>query len=194
MLGVRYEITSAAATLAIATADAKAHLNVEHSDDDDLIEAQVEAAQRVVEEYCNLRLVTQTVKEYFDDFPLSNVVPLHLSLNPVQSISSVTYTDLDGNTTTWDSSLYQTDTIGKPARIMPIYAGEYPDTQDYNLNAVAVTYVAGYGAAADVPKPIRQAILLMVTEMYENRMDKVRQLPMASQRLLDNWRIHTFGA
>ena len=33
-------------------------------------------------------------------------------------------------------------------------------------DALSVTYTAGYGAAEDVPAPIRHAILLMVGDMY----------------------------
>jgi hypothetical protein len=36
------------------------------------------------------------------------------------------------------------------------------------------------------------AIALMVTEWYDNRSDGVRNLPTASQMLLDQYRVHIF--
>ncbi len=34
-------------------------------------------------------------------------------------------------------------------------------------DAVSITFAAGYGAAADVPEPIRQAILLIVQRLFD---------------------------
>jgi hypothetical protein len=43
-----------------------------------------------------------------------------------------------------------------------------------------------------VPFQIRQAILLMIADTYENRQDYVRKLPTASQYLLDQYRVQYF--
>jgi hypothetical protein len=40
-----------------------------------------------------------------------------------------------------------------------------------------------------VPAQIRQAILLMVTDAYDNRQDYIKRLPTASEYLLDQYRV-----
>jgi uncharacterized phiE125 gp8 family phage protein len=48
------------------------------------------------------------------------------------------------------------------------YGQAYPVTQ-YRESAVQIRIVAGYGAAAAVPKALKQAILLYVAEMHARR-------------------------
>lgn len=52
--------------------------------------------------------------------------------------------------------------------IAPAYGTSWPSTRPQR-EAVQVVYVAGYGAASDVPANVRQAILLQVGHMYANR-------------------------
>lgn len=134
-------------------------------------------------------LVTQTWRQDFAWFGR-----LRLPLAPVQSIDSVTYYDADNAQQTLASSVYQLFVDGegpfldlKPDQDWPVsYARD---------DAVSVTFVAGYGDAADVPVSIRQAILLMVGAWYENREDVVigtiaTQLPRsaAADNLLSPYR------
>lgn len=52
-------------------------------------------------------------------------------------------------------------------------------------NAITVTYQAGFGAkASTIPETITQAMLLMITDWYDNRADPVRTMPTASERLM----------
>ena len=58
--------------------------------------------------------------------------------------------------------------------------------------AVTLTMVAGYGAAADVPYSIRQAILLMVAHWFVNREAaspvSLKELPLGVAALLSPYR------
>lgn len=166
-----YIITSGPAEEPLSTTEAKLHLRVEVSDDDTLIASIIKAARVAIENYTGLKLVTQTIVEYFDAFPQSG--PLNLSFYPVQSLTSITYTDTDGATQTWSNTLYDLDKNGPyqfgPARIAPAYSETYPTTRD-EINAVTVTYVAGYGAATAVPDVVKAAMRLLIADMYENRM------------------------
>ena len=65
------------------------------------------------------------------------------------------------------------------------------DTKD-TVNAVIVRYVCGYSSSSDVPAPIRQAMLLMIAEMYEKRQDSVKRLPTAAEYLMNPYRVWTF--
>jgi len=58
---------------------------------------------------------------------------------------------------------------------------------------MTVTYVAGYGdAATDVPASIRQAVRLVLSDMYHNRSDYVKERYTASQSLLDRLNYNLF--
>jgi len=183
-----YVVTSAPATEPLTLDEAKAHLRVDHSDEDDLITSIIAAARVTVENYLQQKLITQTVVEYFDEFPADGIV---LTFWPVQSVTSITYTDTDGDTQTWDAAEYKVDIYGVfgggPARITEAYSETLPTTRD-ETNAVAVTYDAGYGAASAVPAPIKAAMRLLIAEMYEYRLEndewKSHQSP-AWKRLLN---------
>jgi len=60
------------------------------------------------------------------------------------------------------------------------------------VNAVIAEYVVGYSSASDVPAPLRQGMLLVIADMYENRIDSVKRLPTASEYLWNPFRVFTF--
>ncbi len=152
--------------------EAKAQLYVTDTADDMLITSKIKAARWLVEKYLNRALVQQTWKLQLDAFPAI----IRLARPPLNSISSIQYVDTDGTTQSLDTSKYQVDNISEPARIVPAYGETWPNTRG-QIGAVTVTYVAGYdgdGASpedltANIPQTIKDAILLLVTELYENR-------------------------
>jgi hypothetical protein len=52
---------------------------------------------------------------------------------------------------------------------------------------LTLDYVAGYGAAADVPADLKQAVLTLVAHWYEHR-DAVTVAPLGFDRLVANYR------
>ena len=164
-----YVVSSAPAVEPLSITEAKLHLRVDHNDENDLITALIKSARIAIENYLDRKLVTQTIIEYFDSFP-TTVTPL--TFWPVASITSIQYVDTDGTEQTWDSSNYTTDIYGVfgegPARITPAYSVSYPSTREM-VNAVYVTYVAGYGAAAAVPALIKSAMYLLIADLYDGR-------------------------
>jgi len=85
---------------------------------------------------------------------------------PLQSVSSVTYQDVDNATQTLASSNYTVDTNSEPGRLVQSNTGSYPSTYS-DLNSVTITYVAGYGAATAVPETYKRAIKLYVEMMHD---------------------------
>ena len=92
--------------------------------------------------------------------------------------------------------MYLSDIVHQPARIGLKPNQSYPAIAD-RINAVQCTYVVGYGSAAsDVPEGIREAVLLTIGNLYENRQDVVvgriaTELPKSAQYLLEQFKVQT---
>jgi len=189
-------VTSGPASEPLTATEVKNWLKVTGTSEDDLISSLIAAARKQVEHYTNLKLFTQTIAEYWDEWPYSDELKnrfggLSLSWGPVQSVSSVQYTDEDGDTQTFSSSNYTTDLTARPARIAPGFDDVWP-TARLEPNSIRVMYVAGYSDTADIPDDIKTAMRLMITHWYDNRTDSVRQLPMASECLLRPYKLGVY--
>lgn len=179
---------------AVTTADAKAHLNVLHASDDDLIAALVSVAQQHLEGEDGLggvlgrAVVQHTLEMHLGGFPPEDVI--RLPQPPLVSVTSVTYLDTDGDEQTLSASKYAVHIDRGPGyiRLKPDQA--WPGTQSGVDDAVRVRFVAGY---ASVPAGLRHAILLHVGHLYLNREatgDANQVLPMAWKALTDPYRTH----
>ncbi len=156
-------VTVAPAAEPLTTADAKAHLRVDHSDDDTLIAANVAAARAHVEARTGTRLYTQTVSmkaESWDDLE-------SLPVAPIQSITSVSYVDTGGTTITLSTDYYEARLFGLEPGLALKFAQSWPPMQDRSL--LTVVAVVGYGAAGTQPVEAIHAIKLIVGDMYEHR-------------------------
>lgn len=178
-----YKRTSDAASEPITTTEAKLHLKVDVTDDDTLIDRLIKAARRSCEMYTERSFITQTWKAYGDSFPET----IELIKGPVISVTSVQYVDSDGVTQTYSTDDYTVDIQGDVARIKPV--DSWPDIDDI-MNAVIVTYQAGYGSASDVPEDIKAAMLLIIGKLYQDREDTVKRMPTHAQWLLDPYKVY----
>lgn len=158
-----------AAIMDLATA--KAHLRVEHQDEDTLIAGILAAATERLDGWSGILgrcLMPQTWTSfvpYFDDFRL------RLPLVPVQSVTSVKYYDVNGVQQTFGASNYRLLADGRSAYIQLAFPAVWPTSLALlRDDAVSITFLAGYADAASVPAALKQAILLMVGDFYENRL------------------------
>ena len=160
------KLITAATSLAVTLAEAKAHLRVDSTDEDALVTALIHAATATAEQMTGRALMTQTWELTLDAFPDA----LELTRVPAQSVTSIIYADATGAATTLDNGLYALDSADDFgfAYIVPAYGTEWPTTRS-QINAVAVRYVAGYADAAAVPVSIKSWVLLQVAAMFENR-------------------------
>lgn len=159
--------TVAPAEEPVTVAEAKAHARVDHSQGDTVFAQHIAAARRLVEAWTGLQLVTATWQQTEDCFPSGGDLEIRLKRNPVQSVSSVTYVDADGVTQTVSSSDYHLSTRQLIARLRPAYGKSWPAARD-QMDAVTVTYIAGYGAASAVDPDAKQAIHFLVTHWWYN--------------------------
>jgi uncharacterized phiE125 gp8 family phage protein len=179
------------ATPVVTTADMKAYLKVDTSADDTLIAAMVSAGTRYLENYLGRALLNKTVTETHDRFPVGTA-PIELRVSPATAITSVTYLDTDGTTTTtWSTDNYaldNTSSLGR-ARLILKQSAFYPSVSD-RLSAVTITYTAGYGAtAASVPEDIVNALKILVAGLYQTREPVIRERPTTVENLVQPYRI-----
>jgi len=201
---MRYSLTEPAAPPAepITLAEAKLHLRIDSdiTDQDALISALVQGAREWVENYCRRTLVERTLELRLDNWYRE----IRLPRGKVSAVASVKYVDSGGTLTTLAADQYQVDTYSVPARIVPAYGVIWPTVKTGEINAVLVTYTAGYtpGAASptdyaeNIPEAIKAAIKLLVGNFYENReLLSERQLfeaPFAVKALLAPYEIRDF--
>jgi uncharacterized phiE125 gp8 family phage protein len=153
----------------ITTAEAKAHMRVDITDEDTLIDTYIEAARQLVEETTGMVFVERTFRL---DLPCLDT-EIILPKPPLISVSSVQYYDSDNNLQTLASSNYDVDVPG--GRILISSTGTYPSTY-VRPDAVQITFTAGYESAASpkdyrapIPERVKAAIKLIVADMNENR-------------------------
>jgi uncharacterized phiE125 gp8 family phage protein len=173
------------------------YLRLDSTDEQTTVEALIAAARGAVEEATQLQLITATWELTLDGFPRNWSEPIELPRPPITAITSIAYTDENGAAQTLSASDYQVDAKSFPGRLVPAVDLEWPDTQADKLNAVTITYTAGYGAAgSSVPRPLRQAMLLLVSHWFENREAVVvgtivTELPFAVKSLIAPFRVMT---
>lgn len=168
---------------AITTAQAKEHLRITHSDDDTYIAAITLAASEWCEEFQNKVYVQREVIDYLDAFPTE----IRPRKSPLISVDSIKYYDTDGNLQTLANTVYDVGTYKEPGRIALAYEQSWPSIR-MMINAVTVTYQAGWVARANIPEEIKHAVKLMVGHLYENReaasQVNLKSIPIGIQSLL----------
>lgn len=162
---------------------------------DPTLNSLITIARTTVESHTSTALLSQTWDMYLDDLQFRIEIPRP----PLQSITSITYTDTDGNSQTVDSSNYDVDTISEPGIVQQARNGTYPTdiASPYdNINVVKIRFVAGYTTASDIPEPIKHAMLLLISHLYENReymmRGRVGKLPFGFDALLASYRMRRF--
>lgn len=182
--------TVAPTKLPLTLDEAKAHLKVDFDDEDALITSLIKSTRQMVEAYTMRQLITATFTLTLCDFPGGWGI-IELPRTPAQSISSITYYDGDGTSTTLSTDYYElvkNDTVAwavlKPGQ-------SWPSVQSDKFEAVTVTFVAGYGDnPTSVPEPVRSAMLLLIGHLYEHREavnvgNIVTEMPLTVAALLD---------
>ncbi len=254
----------------------KGFLKVDNTTDDTLLLSLIAAARQSVERYCSIGLLEQTITEYFDYFPKSDVI--ELSVYPVRAVTSVKYTNSAGQQTL-STDVYGVDASGIPGYVYRKENQVWPEVKTQRA-VIEVIYTVGYDSAAtsvgssylfrqeflaqadddltitenngalpssnqdalisvyqngqklltsqysitgsvitidgdthisganyqvdfiadpyndgvtnSVPEPLKQAMLLIIAEWYNNRQDSARRYPTAAQYFLEQYRKFLF--
>jgi uncharacterized phiE125 gp8 family phage protein len=184
-------IRTVAPTGPILTIDeVKAHLRVDHADEDQLIIGLIDAATAHIDGYNGIlgrALVTQT---WTVDFPTFRN-RLDIPLGPIQS-ATIQYYDSTDVQRTLATSVYAVLSDGLGPYVALRYNQQWPQTYTRD-DAVRITFVVGYGAAASVPVAIRAAMLLLIGHWYDNRStvsvgETASEMPVSAAALLAPFR------
>lgn len=136
-----------------------------NSTSDPLLSALITTARMAAEHRTGRALITQTQDLYLDGFPCWEI---NLPMPELQSVTAITYVDNSGVTQTLDAAEYQVDSASEPARLTPAFGKVWPPAR-WQMNAVKIRYICGYGTAADVPQMLKQWMLMAVSTMYSQR-------------------------
>lgn len=154
--------------------EVKEYLRVDGMDLDETIYGLIIAAREYCETFQNRVFVTQTWELSLDDFPH---MPLKLPNAPLQSVSSITITSVDGAVTNFTD--FVVDETSVPGRIVLKNGTSWPNVQLKEVNGVKIQFVAGY---QEVPETVKQAMKIFIAHRFEN--PDSEDIPMAVQLLL----------
>lgn len=167
--------------VSLSLAKQQLRIEDEFTQDDDLIQSIIDAAVVASQDYMGCQIVDSDVVVNMD--ALSKVMLLPV---PARSITSLKYFPESGAEITMNVADYKLLQFGKEnsIRLIP----ETVPTTAQRYDAVTITFKSGY-AADTVPKPIIQAILLQISDMYDRREDRVEVPLTASSKLLRPYKL-----
>lgn len=177
---------------AVTVPEFSKHANVFVNDDDVWALGAIKAAREYAELVQQRQLLTATWRLTLDRFPDWEI---KVPLPPLQSVSSITYVDSAGTTQTLSSANYLVSTDSEPGRITPAYSCYWPQTR-IQMEAVKITFVAGYTAATLIPWKTIFAIKGIAAELYINRevtADSAKKTNGMYLRLLESERVMDFS-
>lgn len=182
------KVTEAPASEPVTVDEAKAWCKVDGTDEDAIFTRLIKVSRIMCESYAGLSFITQTRVVKLDRFTCRDVI---LPYGPVTAVTEFAYKDGNGDAQTVAADTYTLDTQSGLAKVR--VTDTWPDT-DRTLNNVEITYTAGYDDE-EVPEIAKQAILMQVATMYENRQDEVigssaNVINYSSQMLLDTIKVY----
>lgn len=150
----------------VTLAEAKAHLRVDGSDEDALIESLIVTSRLHVEAALGLALIAQSWRVVLDCWPFGDTV--ELPVRPLVEVTAIRVRDGNGTASEIDPLGYAVDAVSNVPRLIS-RSGWWP-MPGARKGGIEIDFDVGFGATAeDVPKPIRQALLMLIAHWYENR-------------------------
>ncbi len=159
-------MTSGPALEPVTVAEAKAHLRIDHSAEDILISSLILTSRLHIETALGIALIAQGWRYLRDRWPASAAVGL--PLRPLIAVDEIRVHRADGSPTVVPASEYVVDAARAEPRVVR-HGASWP-VPGRATHGIAIDFTAGFGAAAaDVPQPIRQALLMLTAHWYEHR-------------------------
>lgn len=144
----------------VTIAEVKAQTRVDSTAEDTLLTAYIKAARDKVEHYCDRFFTTQQITILF--YASFGTGDFSLPYADLASVESIEYTDSDNTVQTVDAAEYTFDADSQMIRL----DGNWPsDAQDVRVNCTTGAPVEYEG--------VKQAILMIVADLYELRTENV---------------------
>lgn len=209
------KLIEAPLSLAVRLSDVKSYLRIETNNEDVLLKTLIKTATKIIENYLQRAIITQTWKLTKDNFTsrfdsrktsynqegvieatknevYNEVQVIHLPMGTVQSIINLTTYNDDNVATIFNSASYTLDNINDKSRLVLNDQETWPS--DLRLNsAIEINYITGYGDNhVDVPDDLKLAITMLTSNMYENRCGEVAIGGIVSD-ILSAYKIFSLG-
>ena len=199
--GIGTPVTGAPLSEPVTLIEAKLHLRlattsaeaVAYASEDDLLNRLITAARVQAEQETGRRFITQTLTYYLKQWPDERFIKIPYP--PLQS-AIVTYRLTDDDDYDETLSTVDTDIASEPGRIILQPNESWPSGTLYTDKPIKITFVCGYGLAVAVPENIKSAILLKLSDLYENRGEVIvgtitSRITGAVDSLLRQYSVHT---
>lgn len=174
----------------VTVAEAKAFFREDRSVEDTLIEGFITAARKALETHTGYVMVDTTFEMRLQDFE-----DVKIPKRPFQSLTKIEYVDDAGTTQTLGSDKYNLHSHDRPVEIE--FLDNLPDLDDEEDTKypVIITFVAGYGAQADVPEDWKMATRLVAMLMWLRDTEGSKVHPITNgvvQTYLQDYKIGRF--
>lgn len=174
----------------VTVAEIKTHLRIDNSYEDALLGSYITAATEMAEAYCNRHFIEHEYKLYFNDVTsVASLIYPDCTLLDDATHDPVNWLDENG---VWQSNSEAfVDANSNPS--IAYLSSEFtsPKLKKDAANRFYYRFKTGMGASAsDIPEAIKQAIKLIVSDMYYFREDRKRAFPMASEILLQPYKCY----
>lgn len=164
--------------------EAKTYLRVDHSGEDALIQSLIGAARIEVEARTRRALVTQSWRIVLDGWP--SIARIASPVLPLRAVIAARVRDANGDAETLDPEIFIADIA---ASVIAFDAGRVVEPGQMAAG-IEIDIEVGYGAAADVPPPLVQAVRLLLARAYEYRDRAERDaMPEAIAETLARYRV-----
>jgi uncharacterized phiE125 gp8 family phage protein len=168
-MGIKLITAPSVEPLDLATV--KLQLRIEGTDEDALLTRLIKMARQHVENITWRALIEQTWEVSGARFPSARK-PVFVPKPRLREVVSISYFDTSGASQTFALANCHIDPTTEPGTIRPKMEFVWPITQLARPNGFTIQFKAGYGtAAADVPETVRQAMLLLIGDLYRCRED-----------------------
>ena len=156
--------------------------------EDALLSSLITSARLVAERYTRSVFVERTMLLTRDRTPNGT---LDIYLPPLIDVEEISVYKLDNSKEIVSPSVYFVDNSSSklPARVFLNIGQVWPSSLRKIAN-FEIKYTCGYGTAAQVPSPIKDAIKIIVDRWYEDReMNSKKEMPQDAKTLLADYQI-----
>lgn len=179
MRNYSYKVVNAPINTLFILDDIKNYLRLDTGDtsEDSLLLSLQSTAVSLVEKYTNRTLLTTTFKTHRDVFfniqnNLHTSDYWELKKSPLQSVSSIKYYNKSNVLVTVNTNIYYNTFEDIYSKIFLNDGFKFPSDILNRFQAIEIEFIAGYGNdSSSVPNEIKNAVLMLISSMYENRGD-----------------------